>query len=428
MDGVGSGPRAENAVLADAAASGKPTEKSREMMQTSYRTWHLGLLTAWLSVIPNTLWASPSHPQNFAERAMPADASDQVDPQRWQAVVARASDFLRLSAQAEDGSFSAEAGTGVTALVLTGLLRVGVPAEDPMITAATDYLLAHVRPSGGIYAEDSKHANYDTCLAIMALSQLNQSRLEPVLASAERYVKGLQWDESEGLTPEDLAYGGAGYGTHARPDLSNTSFLIEALSSLGRGPEDEAIQKALLFVTRCQNLVSAENDSPFAELVDDGGFYYSVAAGGSSQAGTTPEGGLRSYPSMTYAGLKSMIYAGVDPEDRRVQAAVTYLKEHYSVTTNPGLGSSGLFYYYQTMSKALSALEQPSLLDADGNPRRWRTDLFEQLVANQQPDGSWINHDPRWLEGDAILVTGYSLLALAQLQSAPSEAVVHPQD
>jgi squalene-hopene/tetraprenyl-beta-curcumene cyclase len=396
------------------------------MLQTRSLTWNLGLLIMLLGMPPSVLLASQPRPENSELKAIRSDAADQVDPVQLQAVVARASDFLRLSAQAEDGSFSAEAGTGVTALVLTGLLRVGVPADDPMITSATDYLLAHVRPSGGIYAEDSKHANYDTCLAIMALSQLNQPALEPVLAGAERFVKGLQWDESEGLTPQDLAYGGAGYGTHARPDLSNTSFLIEALNSLGRGPEDEAIQKALLFVTRCQNLVSAENDSPFAERVDDGGFYYSVAAGGSSQAGTTPEGGLRSYPSMTYAGLKSMIYAGVDPDDRRVQAAVAYLKEHYSVTTNPGLGSSGLFYYYQTMSKALSALEQPPLLDAQGQPRRWRIELFEQLVANQQADGSWVNRDPRWLEGDATLVTGYCLLALAQLQAHHGQRDVRP--
>ena len=45
---------------------------------------------------------------------------------------------------------------------------------------------------------------------------------------------------------------------------------------------------------------------------------WEAAAGGQSQAGTTPNGGLRSYGSMTYAGLKSMIYAGVGPEDVEV--------------------------------------------------------------------------------------------------------------
>ena len=40
------------------------------------------------------------------------------------------------------------------------------------------------------------------------------------------------------------------------------------------------MQKALIFVSRCQNLESKDNTSPFAAKVNDGGFYYTVAAGG----------------------------------------------------------------------------------------------------------------------------------------------------
>ena len=93
---------------------------------------------------------------------------------------------------------------------------------------------------------------------------------------------------TKGKTPADLNYGGAGYGRRSRPDLSNTSFLIDALHSVGRGEDDPAIQKALIFVSRCQNLESKDNTSPFAAKVNDGGFYYTVAAGGGSPAGTTP--------------------------------------------------------------------------------------------------------------------------------------------
>ena len=35
------------------------------------------------------------------------------------------------------------------------------------------------------------------------------------------------------------------------------------------------------------------------------------------------------------------------------------------------------------------------------------------IAARQQPDGSWVNSNPRWMEGDANLVTAYALLALA---------------
>jgi len=40
---------------------------------------------------------------------------------------------------------------------------------------------------------------------------------------------------------------------------------------------DEAVQKALRFVSRCQNLETAHNTLPFAPLVNDGGFYYTAA-------------------------------------------------------------------------------------------------------------------------------------------------------
>ena len=52
-------------------------------------------------------------------------------------------------------------------------------------------------------------------------------------------------------------------------------------------------------MARTQNLVGPDNDQPFpAKATGDdqaGGFYYTPAAGGESQAGQTPEGGLRSY-------------------------------------------------------------------------------------------------------------------------------------
>lgn len=231
---------------------------------------------------------------------------------------------------------------------------------------------------------------------------------------SEAFLKGLQWDEGEGIEPSDTAYGGAGYGNHQRPDLSNTSVMIEALRELGNGPEDEAIQKALIFVSRTQNLESSHNDTPFAAKVDDGGFYYTPAAGGQSQAGQTASGGLRSYGSMTYAGLKSMIYAGVDKDDPRVKAALSFLRDNYSPEINPGMGQAGLYYYYHTLAKALDAGEIDTLRDAQGVKRDRRSELVATLASEQQADGSWVNDEnQRWMEGDAQLVAAYALLALA---------------
>jgi len=35
------------------------------------------------------------------------------------------------------------------------------------------------------------------------------------------------------------------------------------------------------------------------------------------------------------------------------------------------------------------------------------------MITRQRPDGSWVNDQRRWMEGDANLVTGYALLTLA---------------
>ncbi len=176
---------------------------------------------------------------------------------------------------------------------------------------------------------------------------------------AEAFVKGLQWDD-ERRERQARASTTAAPATAAqkRPDLSNTSFLLDALQVGRRGPDDEAVQKALVFVSRCQNLETEYNTTPFAAKNPDGGFYYTPAAGGASMAGKTANGGLRSYGSMTYAGLKSMIYAGLGPDDPRVKAAIEWIAEHYTLDENPGMGAAGLYYYYQTFAKALDADRQ----------------------------------------------------------------------
>lgn len=323
--------------------------------------------------------------------------------------------YLRDVGQREDGSFSSKTGPGITGLIVAGLLAVDLPASDPTVAKSLRFLEGIRREDGGFYAPQSRHANYETCLAIMAFSKANKDgKYDDFIRGAERFVKQQQWDEGEGIQSDDNAYGGAGYGSKSRPDLSNTSFMIEALRTAGCAEDDEAIQRALLFVSRCQNLESPTNPTEFASKINDGGFYYTPAAGGESMAGKDENGGLRSYASMTYAGLKSMIFAGVEKDDYRVKAARDFLQKNYSVSTNPGMGSSGLYYYQQTMSKALEALDEPTFQTVDG-PREWKVDLIKQLQETQQENGSWTNPDPRWMEGDPNLVTGYSLLTLSRL-------------
>ncbi len=328
-------------------------------------------------------------------------------------IVAKGINFLR-GRQAEDGSYAKETGPAVTALVAASLLKQGRTVSDPMVAKALKFVEKFIREDGGIYQDGSTHKNYETCIAILCLSEANQDgRYDKVLKGADAFLKGLQWDEGDIKDKNDPAYGGAGYGSHRRPDLSNTSFLIDALKATGNGPEDEAMQKALMFVSRCQNLETEHNNTPFAAKNPDGGFYYTPAAGGSSQAGTLPDGGLRSYASMTYAGLKSMIYCGVEKDDPRVKAANKWISQNYDLSSNPGMGASGLYYYYHTFAKALSAMGVDKFEDSSGKQHDWRQELVAALAERQQSDGSWVNETPRWMEGNADLVTGYALLALS---------------
>jgi len=349
----------------------------------------------------------------LVESAKP-DSSANADQRRLQQVAARGVSYLRTKGQQADGSFSGETGPGITSLVTIGLLRSDLPPSDPMVARSLKYLEGFIQPSGGIHQDGTLYRNYETCLAILCFTEANRDgRYDEAIKKADAFIKGIQWDKEEGLTRSNPGFGGAGYGRHNRPDLSNTAFFIEALKAAGNDADSEAVKRALVFISRCQNLESEHNTTSFPAKNPDGGFYYTVAAGGSSQAGKTENGGLRSYASMTYAGLKSMIYAGLDADDPRVVAAVSWIRENYDLTENPGLGDAGHFYYLHTFAKALSALGQDEIEDVNGKKHFWRSELIVELSRRQRRDGSWVNRNTRWLEGDANLVSGYALLALS---------------
>ena len=351
-----------------------------------------------------------THSPAAESEVLGADATKKVTTSRTKAIA-----FLRTT-QKEDGSWTTANAPGITGLVATAFLRSGVARDDATVAAALKFLNGFVQPDGGIYHPKSNHRNYETCIAILAFSEANQDgKYKTLIAGADKYLRQQQWDEEEGKAPADPAFGGAGYGSKSRPDLSNTQFLLEALKAAGAKSDDPAFQKALVFVSRTQNLESEFNTTPFASKVNDGGFYYTPAAGGSSFADgePLPNGGLRSYASMTYAGLKSMIYCGVGPDDPRVKAALTWIKKHYSVKENPGLGQQGAYYYYHTFAKTLFALGQSEIVDDAGQKHNWRAELIGHLAEQQKENGSWVNSAARWSEGDPHLVTAYALLALS---------------
>lgn len=334
----------------------------------------------------------------------------------------KAVQYLRTQ-QLEDGSFAqGDFGPAITSLLVTGLLDTGrVTLSDPLVGKGLAYLEKHIQPDGGIYVPGSKR-NYPTAIAVLAFVAANKDgRYAKTIDNAVAYLKSEQWDAGEDILPDNPKFGGAGYGGDAktRPDLSNTAFMLEALQAAGLPKDDPAFQRAIVFVSRCQNLTGeGANDLPIAEKgPNDGGFFYTPVEN-YNPGGFTDEGGLRSYASMTYAGLKSFLYAGVDKDDPRVKAATEWIQKHYSLDENPGMGQQGLYYYYHTFAKALNALGVDKFTDAEGKEHDWQADLVRAILARQKKDGSWSNETPRWLENDPHLVTGYVLMALGQAMKA----------
>ena len=345
----------------------------------------------------------------------------------WDAVVDKAIAYLKTSQNA-DGSWGTDRNKrGVTGVIVTGLLQTGkATPDDPMVAKALKYIESLINAQSGHIAgkeADGKDAamnlqNYVTSINVMALQAANRpDKYKAVVGDAVKFLKKLQWDDEEGKKAEDDYYGGAGYDSKSRPDLSNTQMFLDALKAAGVPNDDPALQKALVFVSRCQNLKSEFNDRPWAGKINDGSFIYSAAGGGQTKTSDEPNAPLTGYGSMTYAGIKSMIYCGVGKGDERYQKALDWISKNYTVDANPGMPSQlaerGLYYYYHTMAKTLDVMGQSEFTDAAGKKHDWRADILGALARRQKPDGSWVNANDRWMEGDPNLDAGYALMALA---------------
>jgi len=330
--------------------------------------------------------------------------------------------------QDTNGSWSTPDHPAITALALAALhVNPGSPeqrTETAAVKRGYDYLLNCARADGGIYRKDLP--SYNTSLAVMALVLANRAEYQPLILKARKFLIGLQADFDEPGKLDNAFDGGIGYGNNdKRPDLSNTCLALEALylskhSWDGKQVADSGDlnwSAAIHFIQNCQNLPS-HNSQPWAsdDAQNRGGFIY---APGRSMAGETNLASgrvaLRSYGSMSYAGLLSYIYADVKPDDPRVTAVMDWLRANFTIDENPGLGPQGLFYYYHTMAKALTLYGADRLARKDGRNINWREQLALKLINLQHIDGSWANDNGRWFEKDPVLVTAYSLIALEMI-------------
>ncbi len=326
--------------------------------------------------------------------------------------------FLKKQ-QKPDGSWSTPDYPALTALCVLAHLKApgGKFAKMQAAREGLEYVRKNAQPDGGIYAKGMGNYNTSICLATFVIA--GEAKDAKLIDGARKYLAGGQVKNAVKAEQN----GGWGYesgGKMGRPDLDNTVFALEALR-LAEKQKPSGLElnwkAAEEFVTRCQNLPSANPEKWASDDAENkGGFVYSP---GDSAAGemTTADGkkALRSYGSMTYAGLLSLLHADVKKNDPRVVAAVDWLQHHYTLEENPGMGAQGMYYYYYILAKSLNAAGVEELTTTAGKKVNWRAELAGKLMGLQKPDGSWTSENGRWMEKDPVLVTCYAAIALSTL-------------
>jgi len=325
----------------------------------------------------------------------------------------------------DDGGLPAFTSLALTALVRDPNLNIPEAEELPdHLKKGFDWLLEQQKENGGIYNRGL--AVYNTATSLTALSSAGRGEFESAIVKARRHLISNQWDIGEKGQTDNINDGGIGYGSDdSHTDMSNTYLALEALALSDTVIEDGNYadepnlnwDAALTFLSRSQNLTET-NDQEWAsdDPKNKGGFIYTP---GDSKAGEeiTADGkvALRSYGSISYAGLMSLIYAKLEASDPRVVAVKEWLGKNYTVEENPNMGPEGLYYYYQAMAKALNAAGIDKLKLADGTEADWRRDLAGKLLTEQRENGSWANDNGRWMESNPILVTAYTVMALEEV-------------
>lgn len=432
------------------------------MMKCIYACVSLGLLMGGVASAQSTMSASLS--------VSPVDKYVSLSHEILRAIE-KGNEYLK-SKQSPEGYWAQPSYPAMTALAVTAYMRdpaVQGQALPENIKKAYQIILNAQKENGAIYNRGL--ASYNTSVCMMALMAANNEAYVPAILKARAYLIKQQ----EHFAPDSPYYGGIGYGGtpsgqgpsaggprfSGKPgsgnggamlaggrggmggpgrggmggpgsgapiaDLSNTSLALEALfyskklaqdGKYGKQPELDW-KAAEQFINRCQHNPATNKETWVSEDGSQlGGFVYRPAVTRSKDENSPTFEKVeapKAYGSMTYAGMQSLIYANVDRNDPRVKLALKWMQRSYTLEENPGQGAQGLYYYYQAMAKALSALGIDELNLDDGRKVDWRQDLATRLISIQKGDGSWVNTNNRWWEADPVLVTCYCVLALEQL-------------
>ena len=264
--------------------------------------------------------------------------------------------------QTRDGSYGGEGlgkHAGITALAGLAFMQDGnLPGRGKYgdnVQRCLDFVLASCQESG-LIASDSNHAPmYGHGFATLFLAEVygmtGDDRVKEKLQKAVRLIERTQNNE-----------GGWRYmPVPFDADISVTICQVMALRAArdaGIKVDKDVIDKSIKYVRDCQN--------------PDGGFSYMARRGGGGQSGF----------ARSAAGVSALYYAGVFEGDDITRGLKYILKFLPSKNVADPEMEGHYFYghYYAVQAMFLAGGDYWAA---------WYPAIRNQLIANQQPDGSW---------------------------------------
>lgn len=355
-----------------------------------------------LMITPMMLYAQPSSADNATE------------------AISKGVQWL-IKHQSENGAFSNPQFPGLSALALWAVAGSDTPSATRAVEKGTTFILSKVQPDGGIYMpipgrKGGGLSTYNTALCLTALAASGHDGITEVILNARTFLAESQHLEN------DAFKGGFGYdksNNRAYADLMNTHFVLESMRKTqafedkrpaGQPRADLNWAAALEFAERLQNGPQTDDNR--------GGFFYSP---GDAKAGVVKKKDskndsetiiLRSYGSITYAGLLALVHCKVDKTDPRILSAIDWASRHWTLEENPGMGDQGLYFFYNVLSRAMSAAGTETLPRTTGESIAWKHELIDKVTSLMHEDGHWVNRNGRFWENDPVLATAYAVLAL----------------
>jgi len=307
--------------------------------------------------------------------------------------------------------------------------------------ALTPYILYHllqipedkfIRPEGGVQrgvefiqreirssmtmGEDSlprlNYPNYSAAYALKVLCFLQQdTTLQNLLVG---HLLREQFIEQRGITPDNLAYGGWGYGEpglpfreHGHVDVSHTRRIIEALTMKAKA-EAKAKETPTVSLSHAltlsrfflQGVQRTPEDSRLYEgclsrkdLPYDGGFISSTVTLATNKCEPVLiEGAGYHYPSYATAtcdGFLALNALGMT-DTKAYTDAKNWLEKNQDMSTIEGLSKDDPEQWHEVMHYYHWAVRAEAMTAA-GITGPWSKELERMLMIEQQPDGYYIN-------------------------------------